>query len=122
MTQQRMAKLFNDLADTYDAVGVEFFQPIASGLVMALDPRPGEQALDLGCGRGAVLFPLAAAVGPSGSVTGLDLSPRMVQATADDVGRAGLDIELLIGDAMAPDLPAGSYDLVASSLVLFFLP
>jgi ubiquinone/menaquinone biosynthesis C-methylase UbiE len=122
MTQQRMAKLFNELADTYDAVGVEFFQPIASGLVIALDPQPGEQALDVGCGRGAVLFPLAADVGPSGSVTGLDLSPRMVQATADDVARAGLDIELLIGDAMDPDLPAGSYDLVASSLVVFFLP
>jgi len=120
--QQRVARLFDDLADTYDAVGVEFFQPIASGLVVALAPRPGERALDVGCGRGAVLFPLAEAVGPTGSVTGLDLSPRMVQATADDAVRAGLDVEVRVGDAMAPDLPAGSCDLVASSLVLFFLP
>ncbi|HEX7459514.1 MAG TPA: methyltransferase domain-containing protein, partial [Acidimicrobiales bacterium] len=120
--QQRVARLFDDLADTYDAVGVEFFQPIASGLVEALAPRPGERALDVGCGRGAVLFPLAAAVVPNGSATGLDLSPRMVQATIDDATGADLDVVVRVGDAMAPDLPAGSYDLLASSLVLFFLP
>jgi hypothetical protein len=31
--------------------GVDFFQPIAEGLVARLDPQPGERALDLGCGR-----------------------------------------------------------------------
>jgi SAM-dependent methyltransferase len=30
-------------------------------------------------------------------------------------------VEVRLGDAMAPELPAGSFDLVASSLVLFFL-
>ncbi|HVB51776.1 MAG TPA: methyltransferase domain-containing protein [Acidimicrobiales bacterium] len=120
--QQRVAKLFDEVADTYDNVGVEFFQPIASGLVAALRPRPGERALDIGCGRGAVLFSLATAVGSAGLVTGLDMSPRMVQATADDVARAGLNIEVRVGDAMAPDFPVRSFDVVASSLVLFFLP
>ena len=119
--RQDVAKLFDELADTYDAVGVEFFQPIASGLVNVLRPQPGERALDVGCGRGAVLFSLAAAVGGTGSVTGIDVSPLMVQATTNDVVRAGLDVEVRVGDAMAPDLPASSYDVVASSLVLFFL-
>jgi SAM-dependent methyltransferase len=31
-------------------------------------------------------------------------------------------VEVRVGDAMAPDLPAESYDVVASCLVLFFLP
>lgn len=120
--QQRVAQLFDELADTYDKVGVEFFKPIASGLLEALAPRSGERALDIGCGRGAVLFPLAAAVAPGGSATGLDLSARMVRATIDDAVRADLEVDVRVGDAMTPDLPAGSYDLVASSLVLFFLP
>jgi ubiquinone/menaquinone biosynthesis C-methylase UbiE len=120
--QARVAKLFDQLADTYDAVGVDFFQPIASGLVTELAPRPGEQAVDIGCGRGAVLVPLATAIGPTGSVIGLDLSPRMVEIASAAVVEAGLAVEVRMGDAMAPELPSDSFDLVASSLVLFFLP
>ena len=35
---------------------------------------------------------------------------------------AGTGAEVAVGDASAPDLPAASFDVVASSLVLFFLP
>jgi len=120
--QERVSELFDAVAATYDSVGVEFFKPIASGLVEALDPRPGDRTVDIGCGRGAVLFRLASAVGPTGSVTGLDLSPRMVGATALDVTHSGLDIDVRVGDGMAPGLPLEAFDVVASSLVLFFLP
>jgi ubiquinone/menaquinone biosynthesis C-methylase UbiE len=120
--QQQMAALFDAVADTYDTVGVDFFRPIATSLLDALAPRPGERALDVGCGRGAVLLPLAGRVAPGGSAVGIDVSPRMVEATTADVARAGLVAEVLVGDAMAPELPAASFDVVASSLVLFFLP
>lgn len=121
--QDRMAALFDSVADTYDSVGVDLFQPVAAGLVRALEPQAGERALDVGCGRGAVLFPLAEAVTASGRVTGIDLSPRMVETTAADVARAGLSwVEVAVGDAMAPAVSPSSFDIVASSLVLFFLP
>lgn len=117
-----MAALFDSVADSYDAVGVDLFQPVAAGLVEALRPQPGERALDVGCGRGAVLVPLAEAVTASGAVIGIDLSPRMAEATAADVARAGLSwVEVTVGDAMQPDMPPSSFDIVASSLVLFFL-
>lgn len=115
------AALFDRVADTYDAVGVEWFGPIARGLVAELAPKPGERALDVGCGRGAVLFPLAHAVGPTGRVLGVDLAPRMVELTAADA--VGLpQVEVRVADAAAPGLPPASVDVVASSLVLFFLP
>jgi ubiquinone/menaquinone biosynthesis C-methylase UbiE len=119
--------VFDRVADTYDAVGVDFFQPIADGLVAELAPQPGERCLDVGCGRGAVLFPIARAVAPAGrsgkgSVVGIDLSPNMVAATAADVAGTGLPIDVRVGDAQSPGVAAGSFDLVSSSLVLFFLP
>jgi ubiquinone/menaquinone biosynthesis C-methylase UbiE len=120
--QVRIVGMFDELADSYDAVGVEFFGPIAEGLVVELAPRPGERALDMGCGRGAVLFRVAAAVGATGWVTGVDLSKQMIEATARDAANLGVKVELRVADAMAPGLPTASYDLVASSLVLFFLP
>jgi ubiquinone/menaquinone biosynthesis C-methylase UbiE len=120
--QERVGKLFDQLADTYDQVGVEFFKPIAAGLVSQLAPRRGERALDVGCGRGAVMFLLAAAAGPSAPVTGLDVSPRMVEAAVADAARAGIAVDVRVGDAMAPDFSPDSFDVLAASLVLFFLP
>lgn len=118
----QVRNVFDGAADTYDAVGVSMFQPIAERLVEDLAPRSGERALDVGCGRGAVLFRLARAVAPTGRATGLDLSPKMVAATAADADRLGLDVDVAEGDAQAPDVPDESFDVVASSLVLFFLP
>ena len=119
---RRVAGVFDRSAATYDAVGVPWFTPIGEGLVRALAPQPGERALDIGCGRGAALWPLVEGVGPTGSVTGFDLAPTMVELTRRDVDARGLsNVDLHVMDASAPDLPAAAYDVIASSLVLFFL-
>lgn len=119
----RVAALFDRVAHTYESVGVPWFVPIAEGLVAAVAPQPGEHVVDLGCGRGAALVPLATAVGPDGRVVGADLSPRMVALAAQRVEELGLtNVELSVMDASAPTLPAGQADAVVASLVVFFLP
>jgi ubiquinone/menaquinone biosynthesis C-methylase UbiE len=118
----RLAGLFDALSATYDAVGVDFFAPIADGLLAAMPPRPGENWLDVGCGRGAVLLPAAEAVGPTGRVTGIDISSGMVEQARRLAAERGLDnVEVAVGDARDPHVD-GTVDAVASSLVLFFLP
>ncbi|GAA3229728.1 hypothetical protein GCM10017691_22030 [Pseudonocardia petroleophila] len=116
-----IAGVFDLAADTYDDVGVPWFRPIAAGLVEELAVAPGERVLDIGCGRGAALFPLAEAAGPGGRVLGIDLAPRMVERTTADA-RHLPQVEVRVADAVAPGLPAASFDVVASALVLFFLP
>jgi len=119
----RVAALFDRVADTYESVGVPWFEPIAAHLVELMAAQPGEQAVDLGCGRGAALIPLGQAVGASGKVTGIDLSPRMVELAAARAGELGLNtVQVRVMDAAAVSLPAGEADLVVASLVLFFLP
>ena len=120
--RQRTAAVFDGASETYDRVGVEFFEPIADRLVAELDPQPGERTVDIGCGRGLVLLRLARAVGAAGRATGIDISPRMVEAARSEAAAAGVEVEVLVGDAHAPDLDTGFYDVVASSLVLFALP
>lgn len=115
-----IAALFDRIADLYDNVGFPFFGPIADHLVDALRPQAGDDAADLGCGRGAVAALLANAVAPRGSVTALDISPAMVRLTRAALAGTGACVE--VGDVSAPDLPPGSFDVAASSLVLFFLP
>ena len=119
----RNARLFDDLADSYDAVGVEFFAPIARGLVDALAPAPGERVADLGCGKGAFLLPAARAVGVRGRAVGVDVSPAMVAATVEAAASEGLaQVEVFVGDALSPDLQPAAFDVLGASLVLFFLP
>ncbi len=116
-----IAAVFDRSADTYDDVGVPWFGPIAQGLVDELDVQPGEAVLDLGCGRGAALVPLAEATGPTGTALGLDLAPRMVERTAQDVEPLPW-VEVRVADVSAPGLPPDAYDVVSCCLVLFFLP
>ena len=115
-----IAGVFDRAAQTYDDVGVEWFRPIAAGLVAELAARPGERVLDIGCGRGAALTPLARAVGATGYALGIDLAPAMVARTAADL-RELPQVEVRVADAAAPGLAPASFDIVASSLVLFFL-
>lgn len=116
--------MFDGAADTYDQVGVDYFQPIAEGLVAELDPQPSERGLDLGCGRGAALLAIARAVGSSGSAVGGDLSPAMVARAGALAADEGLSqVEVVVLDAQEPELEAmARFDLLSSSLVLFFLP
>lgn len=115
-------RTFDLVAADYDNVGVPFFQPIADGLVEAVGPAPGDRALDLGCGNGAASRALAAVLGPQGSLVGLDLSPAMVEQARRSIDGSLSDVTFLVGDASDPDLPEGSFDVVISSLVIFFLP
>ncbi|RVW08677.1 class I SAM-dependent methyltransferase [Prescottella agglutinans] len=120
---ERIAELFDLVVDSYDNVGVSFFGPIADRLVREMDPQPGERVLDVGCGRGAVLFRLAQAVGPAGAVTGIDLSKRMVATTAHEARARGLaNVHLQVMDATRPTFPHGTFDAITASFVIFFLP
>ena len=59
---------------------------------------------------------------PSGTVDGIDLSPAMVEHTAALLRADGLAGRVQVMDAVDPPLPPASFDVVASSLVLFFMP
>jgi ubiquinone/menaquinone biosynthesis C-methylase UbiE len=118
----RVRAIFEAVADDYDQSGVPFSVPTAEGLVDALDPAPGQRSLDIGCGRGAVAILLARAVLPSGTLDAIDVSPAMVEHTAALLSADGLPARVQVMDATDPQLPPASFDLVASSLVLFFLP
>jgi ubiquinone/menaquinone biosynthesis C-methylase UbiE len=114
---------FDRAAPTYESVGVPWFTPIGAGLARELAPAAGQRGLDIGSGRGAVLLPLASAVGPDGHVTGIDLSSGMVESLRADVRDRGLtNVDVLVQDAEDPDFDPATFDLLAASLVLFFLP
>ena len=116
-------EFFEKNAERYDQSGVPFFTTFARRLVELLAPQPGERALDIGSGRGAVAFRLADAVGTDGRVDALDIAPSMVRLLSEEATARGLtQVQGEVGDASDPRPPAPPYDVLASSLVLHFLP
>ena len=65
-----------------------------------LDLQPGTRLLDVGCGTGRHAVPLA---GAGIEVTGVDLSPDMLQRAAARAAGAGTEVTLIEADAR--DLP-----------------
>jgi len=77
----------------------------------AVASGPVVDALDLCCGTGAVLAPLAPHV--SGRLVGFDLSQHMLDVARDNL-RAQRPVELVRGDALALPFHA-AFDLVVSA-------
>ena len=94
-------------------------EPLGAEAMRVLSPAPGERILDIGCGCGHTSFALAARVGPSGAVLGVDISePMLAVATA----RSGaLAPAFRQADAQADDLGAAGFDGAFSRFgVMFF--
>jgi len=118
-----VARVFSMTANDYDQSGVDFFSLFARRLVGHLRPQAGWHVVDVGAGRGAVVFPLTEAVRPGGTVTAVDLAEPMVTALRADLAQRGIDgVRLLVGDVENLDLDPESADAVTASMVLFFLP
>jgi ubiquinone/menaquinone biosynthesis C-methylase UbiE len=94
--------------------------PAYAAAVADLGLREGDRVLDAGCGTGRALTPLRAAVGPSGVVLGVDLTPAMLQAAV----RAGRDRDgqLLLADVAALPLRSESLDAVFGAGLISHLP
>jgi len=79
---------------------------------------PGMSLLDVGSGPGTITTDLAALVAP-GRVTALETSAAVLQHSRDEAGRRGCStIDFTVGDVMALDFAAGSFDVVHAHQVL----
>jgi SAM-dependent methyltransferase len=73
----------------------------------------GHHVLDVGCGAGQTVLQLAGAVGPAGSVVGIDIAPLLVEiARKRTVGLT--QVSLRVEDAQSAALPGGFFDAVFS--------
>lgn len=131
MTQDQTARLahirkrYDVPAPLYRVIECVFLLPpgIRSQSVAKLELRPGDRVLELGVGTGRNLPHLVRAVGPTGSVLGVDLSPGMLSRARRTCSRRGWsNVELREGDAAAVRLEPASLDGVLFSLSYGAIP
>ncbi|UYO44997.1 methyltransferase domain-containing protein [Rhodopseudomonas palustris] len=107
---------------------VEMENPLARAtrseqVVAQLQLRPGDHAIDIGCGPGRVTLPLARAVGPSGQVTALDIQDGMLAKVAAKAEAEGLtNIRPLRADVREAGVAADSLDAAVMVMALGEFP
>jgi arsenite methyltransferase len=90
----------------------------------ALEPREGERILDIGAGPGLLIADMAAVVGPSGHVTGVEISDSMLAVARRRFASSAIAdrITLVKGDAAALPFPDASFDAATSTQVYEYVP
>lgn len=84
--------------------------------------KPGQSLLDIGSGPGTITADLARLVAP-GRVVALETSEVVLGLTRAGVTETGADnVDYLVGDVHALDLPDDSFDVVHAHQVLQHLP
>ncbi len=84
---------------------------------------PGERVLDLGSGAGTDSLVAAQMVGPQGSVTGIDMTPEMLEKARASATAMGADnVRFVEGEVEQLPFADGSFDVVISNGVIDLVP
>ncbi len=116
----RVATFYDALVAPYEWIGG---RRLAVRAIGELNLRPGDTVVDLGTGTGWNVPHLARAVGRTGTVIGVDLSPAMLQRARQRVDRSELTatVELMHADISNYEPPADTKAII-STFAIEMLP
>lgn len=110
------AGTFRSSGDAYDSFMGRYSRPLASVFVDFAGVAPGQRALDVGCGPGALTRVLADRLGAD-HVAAVDPTDQFVEACR----RANPGVDVRAGRAEAVPFDDASFDVAAAQLVLHFV-
>lgn len=120
---ERARVAYDAAADTYDAPANGFWEATGRRAVASLALRPGARVLDLPCGSGASALAAAAAVGPGGHVTAVDVSGGLLALARRKAEARGIaNVEFVRADMRETGYEDGSFDAVVCVFGVFFVP
>jgi ubiquinone/menaquinone biosynthesis C-methylase UbiE len=114
----RVRGIFDEFAPRYDRVMNWVDRILFAGGREWLGVQASGEVLEVGVGTGRNL-PFYS---PSVHLTGIDISPKMIDRARRRAAILGRRVDLRVGDAQALPFPDDSFDTVVSSLALCSIP
>jgi arsenite methyltransferase len=85
--------------------------------------KPGQSVLDLGCGAGFDVFLAVRAVGPTGRVLGVDMTPEMITKARQNKTKGEYpNVEFRLGEIEHLPVGDGTVDVIISNCVINLSP
>jgi len=100
-------------------VVAELIWDVGAHVTARVDVGPGDEVRDVACGTGNAAI---AAATRGASVTGLDLTPELLDRARGNARDAGVDVRWFEGDAEALQFDEESFDVVLSTFGCMFAP
>ncbi|MBA2389554.1 MAG: methyltransferase domain-containing protein [Geodermatophilaceae bacterium] len=107
---------FDVPADSYARFMGQYSEPLAVRFVEVAAVQPGQRALDVGCGPGALTARLVERLGAA-AVAAIDPSAPFVAATGERLP----DVDVRLGVAESIPFPDDSFDAALAQLVVHFM-
>jgi SAM-dependent methyltransferase len=114
--QQRARETWS--AGDFDVIARRIWA-VGEALVDRVRVGEGERVLDVACGTGNAAIPAAVA---GATVTGLDITPELLDDARRNAAAAGVEVEWVEGDAQDLPFGDGSFDVVLSTFGCMFAP
>ena len=111
---------FTDGALQFEAWSDKLWDPMGRDVVAAAVLQPGEKVLDACCGTGAATIPAALAVGPGGTVDGVDISTGLLRMAAANLAERGILNTTLTEADVTEWRGHRTFDAVLCSYSMFF--
>lgn len=119
---KEIIKLWDKLGKKFGCVGPTYWDDFGRRLVSLSSIKEGDYVLDIGIGRGAVLFPAAKKVKNKGKVWGVDVSSVMVYETEKEIKNNNLEnIEVLCMDGANLNFKEDTFDVVTSGFSIGYI-
>jgi demethylmenaquinone methyltransferase / 2-methoxy-6-polyprenyl-1,4-benzoquinol methylase len=125
--EERVHGVFEKIYQNYDqmnsVISFQRHKAWRRETMKRMNVKPGQKALDVCCGTADWSIALSEAVGPKGSVTGLDFSQNMLKIGQQKIEDLGLqNIDLIHGNAMKLPFEDNSFDFVTIGFGLRNVP
>ncbi|WP_455205196.1 class I SAM-dependent methyltransferase [Kaarinaea lacus] len=115
------------IVDSYDERSKRYdnsiwHRDLAKQTVDYCPPEISNTVLDIATGTGTIAFYTADIVGPTGSVTGIDISKGMLKKCKEKLKKSELrNLRFVYADAENLDFPANSFDRIYCSSAFFWM-
>ena len=114
---RRVRGVFDAVAPRYDLMNdlmsVGLHRAWKAYTVMVVNPRPGQQVLDIAGGTGDLALAFAKKVGPTGRVVHTDINEAMLRTGRDRLLDAGVVLPTLVCDAEQLPFADAQFDCVS---------
>ncbi len=105
-------------AGDFDAIAQRIWE-VGDNIVARVGVKEGERVLDVACGTGNAAIPAAA---EGGIVTGVDITPELLEDAKRNAEKYGVEAEWIEGDAQDLPFEDSTFDVVISTFGCMFAP